>query len=79
MSDGDVVLHCGDCLQYMRGMEAGSVDAVITDPPYGIGFDYNLYDDDPENYETMMRSIVSETERVNSGMSFYWQAMQNAD
>jgi DNA modification methylase len=26
----------GDCLEYMRGMEAGSVDAVITDPPYGI-------------------------------------------
>lgn len=29
-------LHLGDCLEYMRGMEAGSVDAVITDPPYGI-------------------------------------------
>ena len=26
----------GDCLEFMRGMEAGSVDAVITDPPYGI-------------------------------------------
>ncbi len=24
----------GDCLDVMRGMEAGSVDAVITDPPY---------------------------------------------
>jgi site-specific DNA-methyltransferase (adenine-specific)/modification methylase len=33
----DVTLHCGDCLEVMRGMEAGSVDAVITDPPYGIG------------------------------------------
>ncbi len=26
----------GDCLEVMRGMDAGSVDAVITDPPYGI-------------------------------------------
>lgn len=29
-------LHLGDCLDFMRGMDAGSVDAVITDPPYGI-------------------------------------------
>jgi site-specific DNA-methyltransferase (adenine-specific) len=28
-------LHEGDCLEVMAGMEAGSVDAVITDPPYG--------------------------------------------
>ena len=27
----------GDCLEVMRGMEDGSVDAVVTDPPYGIG------------------------------------------
>ena len=30
-------LHLGDCLQIMRGIPDGSVDAVITDPPYGIG------------------------------------------
>ena len=33
-SAGDVSLWRGDCLEVMRGMEAGSVDAVITDPPY---------------------------------------------
>lgn len=30
------VIH-GDCLEVMAGMEAGSVDAVVTDPPYGTG------------------------------------------
>lgn len=30
-----VTLFCGDCLEYMRTMDAGSVDAVITDLPYG--------------------------------------------
>lgn len=30
----DYILHLGDCLEYMRTMDAGSVDAVITDPPY---------------------------------------------
>jgi DNA modification methylase len=29
-------LHLGDCLAYMQTMDAGSVDAVVTDPPYGI-------------------------------------------
>lgn len=28
----------GDCLQLMAGMAENSVDVVITDPPYGIGF-----------------------------------------
>ena len=29
-------LRLGDCLEIMRDMPAASVDAVITDPPYGI-------------------------------------------
>ena len=32
-------LHLGDCLEFMKTMDAGSVDAVITDPPYGVGRD----------------------------------------
>jgi DNA modification methylase len=33
----EVTLFCGDCLEYMQTMQDKSVDAVITDPPYGIG------------------------------------------
>lgn len=33
-----VTLHRGDCLEYMKSMPDKSVDAVITDPPYGIGW-----------------------------------------
>ncbi len=36
--DGAVQLWLGDCLDVMREMEAGSVDAVVTDPPYGIKY-----------------------------------------
>lgn len=32
----DYKLYCGDCLDIMRGIKAGSVDAVITDPPYNF-------------------------------------------
>ena len=28
-------LYKGDCLEVMKGIESGSVDAIITDPPYG--------------------------------------------
>lgn len=28
-------LHCGDALEYMRGMADASVDHVMTDPPFG--------------------------------------------
>lgn len=31
----DYTLYLGDCLEYMRTMEPGSVDAIITDLPYG--------------------------------------------
>jgi site-specific DNA-methyltransferase (adenine-specific) len=34
-----VTLHMGDCLDVMRGIEAGSISAVVTDPPWGIDAD----------------------------------------
>ena len=33
-----ITLYCGDCLEVMAGMEAESVDAIVTDPPYGLEF-----------------------------------------
>jgi site-specific DNA-methyltransferase (adenine-specific) len=36
----EVRLLCGDCLELMRDLPAGSVDAVITDPPYSSGGAY---------------------------------------
>ncbi len=32
--DGTIRLICGDCLEVLPTLEAGSVDAVVTDPPY---------------------------------------------
>lgn len=39
--DGSVRLYLGDCLEVLPTLEAGSVDAVVTDPPYGIGIAAN--------------------------------------
>lgn len=30
-------LACGDCLEILPTLAAGSIDAVVTDPPYGTG------------------------------------------
>jgi len=27
--------HLGDCLEIMKSIPDGSIDAIITDPPYG--------------------------------------------
>ena len=38
MIDDPLTIIHGDCVEVMRGMEAESVDAIVTDPPYGLGF-----------------------------------------
>lgn len=35
----EVKLYLGDCLEVMKTLETGSVDAVVTDPPYGMDLD----------------------------------------
>jgi DNA modification methylase len=39
-----VTLYCGDCLEVMKSLPDGSVDAVVTDPPYGVDFRGNDWD-----------------------------------
>jgi site-specific DNA-methyltransferase (adenine-specific) len=34
----------GDCLEVLGELEAESVDAIVTDPPYGIGFQHERWD-----------------------------------
>ena len=31
-------IHCADCIKFMREMPDNSIDTVITDPPYFLGF-----------------------------------------
>jgi len=36
--DGNIKLACADCLDVLPTLEAGSVGAVVTDPPYGSNY-----------------------------------------
>ena len=44
------VIH-GDCIETMNQMEPESVDAIVTDPPYGLGFMGKKWDGLPPSLE----------------------------
>lgn len=62
-----VVIHSGDCLDVMRGMADGCVDAVVTDPPAGIGFMGRAWDRDKggrDNWIAWMAEVAAEACRL---------------
>lgn len=38
-------LHLGDCITGLARLDAGCVDLVFADPPFNIGYDYDVYHD----------------------------------
>jgi DNA modification methylase len=46
-----LALHLGDCLDVLRTMPDASVDAVVTDPPYGLSFMGKRWDYDVPTVE----------------------------
>jgi site-specific DNA-methyltransferase (adenine-specific) len=59
-----IELHLVDCLEFMRTMPDKSVDAVITDPPYGVNLDYSQYVDTKENLDFLIKVFVPECLRI---------------
>ena len=58
---------CGDCLDVMAGMEPASVDAIVTDPPYGLAFMGKAFDTFKAGDIAMRRN--PEMDAVNTGAS----------
>lgn len=50
-------LILGDCLEQMGALPADSVDAVVTDPPYGLGFMGKQWDTMPPGDETASAAL----------------------
>ena len=81
----DIDLRCGDCLELMKQLPDGSVDLIITSPPYNLGKThhtgnhrfkgYSQYNDDmPEDlYQKWQIEILSECYRIlkPTGSLFY--------
>ena len=64
---GRATIHHGDCLDVMRSMPDGSVDAVVTDPPYGLAFMGKSWDSFAPGDSPMRRT--AERDAVNTGAS----------
>jgi len=72
---GDATLYLGDCLEILPTL--GKVDAVVTDPPYGIGFKYESHNDDPDGYGEWLQEIIytAEGKCTPGSPIFIFQAM----
>jgi site-specific DNA-methyltransferase (adenine-specific) len=54
----------GNCIDVLRQMPDKSVDCIITDPPYGVGIEYDNYQDTAENLEVLIAHGLPEMRRV---------------
>ncbi len=56
----------GDCIQVMKTLPESSVDLVLTSPPYGVGINYDVHDDDMdfETYKEFSKDWIREAYRV---------------
>ena len=70
-------LHPGDCLAGLAKVRDGSVDLAFADPPFNIGYEYDVYDDrlGVDAYLDWSRRWVSEVFRVLKPDGTFWLAI----
>ena len=54
----------GDCIEVMKTFADKSFDLVLTDPPYGVNYEYNQYQDTPENLKKLVDGFMPEVLRI---------------
>ena len=70
-------LHQGDCLEVFKGLSDGTVDLAFADPPFNIGYDYDVYNDsqDAHQYLDWSRQWIGEVARVLKPTGSFWLAI----
>jgi DNA modification methylase len=66
-----------DCIQGLKQLDDGSIDLVFADPPFNIGYDYDVYDDrqEREQYLDWCRNWIGEIGRVLKRDGTFWLAI----
>ncbi len=66
-----------DCLDGMKALPTGSVELVFADPPFNIGYDYDVYHDRKEDvdYLDWSKQWMSEVHRVLKPTGTFWLAI----
>lgn len=68
VNNAHILLYLGDCFEGMDSLDEGSVDVVVTSPPYNLGIRYGVYDDriDRESYLAWLEEWARHLHRVLS-------------
>jgi len=72
----DSVYH-QDCLAGLKKVDAATVDLVFADPPFNIGYDYDVYRDklESDRYLAWSRDWTAEVVRVLKPHGTFWLAI----
>src|SRR5882757_1063106 len=67
----------GDCITGLQALPAGSVDLAFADPPFNIGYDYDVYDDRKghEHYLDWSRQWIAGVHAVLKPSGTFWLAI----
>lgn len=70
-------LYQGDCIELLSSLDAGLVDLVFADPPFNIGYKYDVYDDkkQEEDYLDWSRKWIGQIHRVLKPDGTFWLAI----
>jgi site-specific DNA-methyltransferase (adenine-specific) len=70
-------VHHGDCLEGLARLPAGSVDLAFADPPFNIGYDYDIYHDRRacDEYLGWSRRWMEAVRRVLKPDGTFWLAI----
>src|ERR1700754_4665529 len=70
-------LLVGDCVDQLSRLPAGSVDLVFADPPFNIGYEYDVYDDrrERDQYLDWSRKWIAAVHRALKPAGTFWLAI----
>jgi site-specific DNA-methyltransferase (adenine-specific) len=70
-------IELADCVAGLASLPAGAVDLVFADPPFNIGYDYDVYDDRcaADHYVDWCRRWGGEIHRVLKTSGTFWLAI----
>jgi len=70
-------LRQGDCLEILEDIAPGTVDLVFADPPFNIGYDYDLYHDrrSRREYLDWSRAWMAAVAKVLKATGTFWLAI----
>ncbi len=67
----------GNCIELMRQLPEGSVDLAFADPPFNIGYEYDVYEDRKsfDEYMQFSREWIGEVYKLLKPTGAFWLAI----